>query len=170
MISILPKAAARLEAALFRSNIGLIHYPGRDQAAKRCNIQASARNVHSLTGPYERMPPAAAVSLMVSFTRATRGVVAVSRLGGNHAAALVGVAAAVLMRSTRQDVYNILWAVVFGFATLNILSLAARRFEPDRRGLSFGELLAVMVVLISIALLGWEMLNLFHVFPIRIRR
>lgn len=36
----------------------------------------------------------------------------------------------------RDDVYNILWAVVFGFATLNILTLAARRFEPNRRGLS----------------------------------
>ena len=30
-------------------------------------------------------------------------------------------------REPRQDIYNILWAVVFGFATLNILSLATRR-------------------------------------------
>jgi cytochrome c biogenesis protein CcdA len=30
--------------------------------------------------------------------------------------------------SRRNDVYNILWAVVFGFATLNILSLAAGGF------------------------------------------
>src|SRR5580704_4933606 len=59
----------------------------------------------------------------------------------------------------RNDVYNILWAVVFGFATLNILSLAARRFEPNRRGLTFGELLAVMVVMLSIFLLGWELLS-----------
>lgn len=80
-------------------------------------------------------------------------------------------AAGLLYRSaSREDLYNILWAVVFGFATLNILSLAARRFEPSRRGLSFGELMAVMVVIISIFLLGWEMLNLFHVFPIRLRR
>jgi len=70
----------------------------------------------------------------------------------------------------KDNVYNILWAVVFGFATLNILTLAARRLEPKRRGLTFGELLAVMVVLISIFLLGWEMLNLFHIFPIRLRR
>ena len=106
---------------------------------------------------------------MARITRATRGAFIVYPLGGSHTAAVVGVATAVLIRSTRQDVYNILWAVVFGFATLNILSLAARRFEPSRRGLSFGELLAVMVVLISILLLAWEMLNLFHVFPIRIR-
>lgn len=73
-------------------------------------------------------------------------------------------------RGSRGDIYNILWAVVFGFATLNILSLAARRLEPTRRGLSFGELLAVMVVLLSVTLLGWEMLNLFHVFPIKLKR
>jgi hypothetical protein len=72
--------------------------------------------------------------------------------------------------SRRNDVYNILWAVVFGFATLNILTLAARRFEPNRRGLTFGELMAVLVVLLSIFLLGWELLGVFHVFPIRLRR
>ena len=73
-------------------------------------------------------------------------------------------------RAVEQDAYNVLWAVVFGFATLNILSLAARRFEPTRRGLSFGELLAVMVVLMAVVLLGWEMLNLFHIFPIKLKR
>jgi hypothetical protein len=70
----------------------------------------------------------------------------------------------------RNDVYNILWAVVFGFATLNILSLAARRFEPNRRGLTFGELLAVLVVLLSIFLLGWELLSVLHIFPIKLQR
>ena len=72
--------------------------------------------------------------------------------------------------SHHTDVYNILWAVVFGFATLNILSLAARRSEPNRRGLSFGELMAVMVVLLSIFLLGSELLNFVHIFPIKIQR
>jgi hypothetical protein len=72
--------------------------------------------------------------------------------------------------SRRDDVYNILWAVVFGFATLNILSLAARRFEPNRRGLTFGELLAVLVVLLAIFLLTWELLTAFHVFPIKLHR
>ncbi|MGA8620028.1 MAG: hypothetical protein WB660_16080 [Candidatus Sulfotelmatobacter sp.] len=70
----------------------------------------------------------------------------------------------------RDDVYNVLWGVVFGFATLNILSLAARRFEPNRRGLTFGELMAVMVVLLSIFLLGWEFLSVLHIFPIKLRR
>ena len=70
----------------------------------------------------------------------------------------------------RNDVYNILWAVVFGFATLNILTLAARRFEPNRRGLTFGELMAVLVVLLSIFLLGWEVLGLFRIFPIKLHR
>jgi hypothetical protein len=72
--------------------------------------------------------------------------------------------------SRRLDVYNILWAVVFGFATLNILSLAARRFEPNRRGLTFGELMAVLVVLLSVFLLGWELLGLAHLFPIKLHR
>jgi hypothetical protein len=72
--------------------------------------------------------------------------------------------------SRRDDVYNILWAVVFGFATLNILSLAARRFEPNRRGLTFGELLAVLIVLLSIFLLGWELLSVFRIFPIQLHR
>lgn len=72
--------------------------------------------------------------------------------------------------SRRNDVYNILWAVVFGFATLNILSLAARRFEPNRRGLTFGELMAVLIVVLSIFLLGWELLGVFHIFPIKLQR
>ncbi len=72
--------------------------------------------------------------------------------------------------SRRNDVYNLLWAVVFGFATLNILSLAARRFEPNRRGLTFGEMMAVLVVLLSVFLLGWELLSVFHVFPIKLQR
>jgi hypothetical protein len=72
--------------------------------------------------------------------------------------------------SRRNGIYNILWAVVFGFATLNILSLAGRRFEPNRRGMTFGELMAVMVVLLSVFLLGWELLSVFHIFPIRLRR
>ncbi len=110
-----------------------------------------------------------AVSLIAGFTRTTRAAVAVYSTARLFAAVLFGMAVTLLYRATRQDVYNILWAVVFGFATLNILSLAARRLEPTRRGLSFGELMAVMVVLVSIFLLGWEMLNLFHVFPIKLR-
>jgi hypothetical protein len=80
----------------------------------------------------------------------------------------VGVLPAMLvLRSTREGIYNILWALVFGFATLNILSLGARRFEQTR-GLNFGEILAVLVVLVSIVLLAWEMLYLFHVLPIHL--
>jgi hypothetical protein len=83
------------------------------------------------------------------------------------------VAAAVVLQrhsSRRDDIYNILWAVVFGFATLNILNLAARRFEPNRRGMTFGELMAVLIVLLSIFLLGWELLSVFRIFPIRLQR
>jgi len=85
-------------------------------------------------------------------------------------ALLVGVLPAMfLLRSTRDEIYNILWALVFGFATLNILSLGARRFEDqDKGGLNFGEILAILVVLVSLVLLGWEMLYLFHILPIRL--
>jgi hypothetical protein len=73
-----------------------------------------------------------------------------------------------LLVTTRDEVYNILWALVFGFATLNILSLGARRFESHKGGLNFGETLAILIVVVSIILLSWEMLYLFHVLPIRL--
>jgi len=85
-----------------------------------------------------------------------------------HALAVGVLPAMFLMRSTRDEVYNILWALVFGFATINILSLGARRFEQEKGGLNFGEILAILVVLVSIVLLGWEMLYVFHILPIRL--
>jgi hypothetical protein len=105
-----------------------------------------------------------------ALTRTTRAALAVYPMVRGIAATLVSMVAAVFYRGSREDVYNILWAVVFGFATLNILGLTARRMEPSKRGMSFGEMLAVMVVLISVFLLGWEMLTLLHVFPLHIRR
>lgn len=68
----------------------------------------------------------------------------------------------------KSSAYNLLWIVVFGFATLNILALVGRRFEPQRNRLSFGETLAIAVVIMSITLLGWEMLYVFHVLPIQL--
>ncbi|MGA8489413.1 MAG: hypothetical protein WB711_03260 [Terriglobales bacterium] len=70
--------------------------------------------------------------------------------------------------SKKSNVYNILWVLVFGFATLNILGLVARRFEPRRSSLNFGEILAITVTVVSVILLGLEMLSLFHIFPIKI--
>ncbi len=58
---------------------------------------------------------------------------------------------------------------MFAFATLNILSLGARHFDADRRGLSFGELLAILVVVVSVLLLTWEMLYVFHILPIQLQ-
>jgi hypothetical protein len=84
-----------------------------------------------------------------------------------HALAVGFLPALFIFRTTREEIYNILWALVFGFATLNILSLGARRFEQEKGGLSFGEILAILVVLVSVVLLGWELLYLFHVLPIR---
>ena len=80
-------------------------------------------------------------------------------------------ATVVLLQShKKEDLYSILWMLVFGFATLNILGLVAKRLEPQaRRGAGFGEILAVLVLCTSFALLGWELLNLFHIFPIKLR-
>ena len=64
--------------------------------------------------------------------------------------------------------YNLLWAAVFGFATLNILGLVARRFEPGRSTMTFGEMLAIGTAVISILMLGGELLFMFHVLPIRL--
>lgn len=110
-------------------------------------------------------------SILISrLVRSSRAAFSILNLG--HAQSAIVASLVVLQRysSRRNDVYNILWAVVFGFATLNILSLAARRFEPNRRGLTFGELMAVLVVLLSIFLLATELLNLFHIFPIKLQR
>jgi hypothetical protein len=72
--------------------------------------------------------------------------------------------------SKKGDVYNILWALVFGFATINILSLVSRRIDPNRQSrMSFGEMMAVATVAVAVILLGWEMLYLFKVFPLRLR-
>ncbi len=68
----------------------------------------------------------------------------------------------------KGSVYNILWVLVFGFATLNILALVLRRFDPRKSGLNFGEILAITVVFFSVFLLGLEMLNLFHILPIKL--
>jgi hypothetical protein len=107
-------------------------------------------------------------TLISGFARTTR--MALSLLV--HAQSAFAASLILAARHSRRQtgVYNILWAFVFGFATLNILSLAARRFEPNRRGLTFGELLAVVVVLLSVFLLGWELLGVFHVFPIKLHR
>src|ERR1700745_1280468 len=111
------------------------------------------------------------VSVLVSgFARTTRAVLAMYPTARASAALSVGMAVALFSREPRQDIYNILWAVVFGFATLNILSLATRRMEPRRRRMSFGELMAVAVVVVSVFLLGWEMLSLLHIFPIKLKR
>jgi len=75
--------------------------------------------------------------------------------------------AVLLLGATREGIYNVLWGLVFAFATLNILSLGARRFDANKRGLSFGEVLAIMIVVISIVLLGWELLYQFQILPLR---
>src|SRR5947209_9796204 len=116
------------------------------------------------------MPMRTAISLISAFARISQTGLAEYVSIRAYSAFLALVTMFVVNRGSRQDVYNVLWAVVFGFATLNILSLAARRMEPSRRGWTFGEILAVMIVLLSVFLLTWELLNIFHTFPIRLKK
>jgi hypothetical protein len=103
-------------------------------------------------------------------TRSMRAAISLRSGPGAHSILAATIVPLQRVSSRRNDVYNLLWAVVFGFATLNILSLAARRFEPNRRGLTFGEMMAVLVVLLSVFLLGWELLGVLHIFPIKLQR
>ncbi len=119
-----------------------------------------------LLRPLRALPRNASSFLLVSLDHAHAWTESCGRTV--HALAMAALPAMFLLRSTRQEIYNVLWALVFAFATLNILSLGARHFESDRRGLTFGEILAILVVLVSVVLLAWEMLYLFHIFPIRL--
>src|SRR6202161_218685 len=105
-----------------------------------------------------------------SLARSARAALALPAVLRVQSAVLASIALLARHPSRRNDVYNILWAVVFGFATLNILSLAARRFEANPRGMSFGGLRAALLVTVSLFLLGWELLGVFHIFPINLQR
>lgn len=119
-----------------------------------------------LLRPFTALPWSFSSFLLASLGQAHAWAESYSR--SLHALALAALPAMFMLRSTREEVYNVLWALVFAFATLNILSLGARHFESDRRGLTFGEILAIMVVLVSVVMLGWEMLYLFKIFPLRL--
>jgi hypothetical protein len=66
------------------------------------------------------------------------------------------------------NLFNILIALVFGFSTLNILALAAKGFDDRPSRLKPGEILAITAMVLSVCFLGWEMLHLFHIFPIHL--
>jgi hypothetical protein len=119
-----------------------------------------------LLRPLANLPWSSSAFLVAGLDRVQAWAEGCGRWG--HALALTALPALFMLRSTQEEVYNILWALVFSFATLNILSLGARHFETDRRGLTFGEILAILVVVVSVVLLAWEMLNLFKIFPIRL--
>jgi hypothetical protein len=76
--------------------------------------------------------------------------------------------AAYMLSWGHDEVYTMLWSLVFGFATLNILSLGARSFDGTKSGLNFGEILAILVVLVSVTLLAGELLYFFGILPIRL--
>ena len=98
---------------------------------------------------------------------------AVSRFSGIsllRATGAIVLFAAWQLASKRGDFYNLLWMLVFGFATLNILALVTRSLDPSgrKRRMAIGEILAVLVVLTCLGLLAAEMLSLFHILPIKL--
>ena len=96
---------------------------------KKCNIQSLGRMKFQRFGTCYGL---SSTTLISGFARTTRIVLSL-RFAGS---VCVGGEPYTVARasSRRNDVYNILWAVVFGFATLNILSLAAQalRAQPPR--------------------------------------
>ena len=69
-----------------------------------------------------------------------------------------------------ESFFSILIALVFGFSTLNILGLVSKRFENRPSRLNLGEILALTAMALSVCFLGWEMLHVFHVLPIKLER
>jgi hypothetical protein len=67
-----------------------------------------------------------------------------------------------------DNLFNILIALVCGFASLNIINLLTRPVRPVR-GLTIGEIMAVTGAVVSLLLLGAEMLHIYHVFPIKLQ-
>ena len=134
---------------------------------KKCKIQA----VRARGFQFAPNPKGTRLQLLTFVSHFTRSRSVAAICGSDpRLSSLAFLATALVFEASdkKGDVYNILWALVFGFATLNILGLVVRRFEPHQNRMTFGELLAVLTVLVSIFLLGWEMLYLFKVLPIRI--
>ena len=100
-----------------------------------------------------------------NFSLSRLSALALLRAGGAFA-----LLAAWQLASRRGDFYNLLWMLVFGFATLNILALVTRSLDPSgrKRRMAIGEILAVLVVLTCLGLLAAEMLSLFRIFPIKL--
>jgi hypothetical protein len=73
-----------------------------------------------------------------------------------------------IFSETKTSMYNVLWVLVFGFATLNILGLAFRRFDTRKMGLTFGEIIAILVVVFAVLLFGSEIVGLLHILPIHL--
>jgi hypothetical protein len=73
-----------------------------------------------------------------------------------------------ILSQDSDNLYNILIALVCGFTSLNILNLLTRPAQPVR-GLTFGEMLAVTGAVVSLLLLGVEMLHVYHVLPIKLQ-
>jgi 4-amino-4-deoxy-L-arabinose transferase-like glycosyltransferase len=107
--------------------------------------------------------------MVSTLTAALAGITSRTWLGPSLVSLQSLVLFALQSSSKKDNVYNILWVLVFGFATLNILGLVARRFEPRRSSLNFGEILALKETVVSIVMLGWKKIPVFFIFYIKIQ-
>src|ERR1700682_4833293 len=86
------------------------------RAGKNCNIQ--------LRAPFCSLAQAVifspTTSIVAGFARSARVALSLHSLWRIHSAVIASLVLLQRHASRRNDVYNILWAVVFGFATLNI--------------------------------------------------
>jgi len=72
------------------------------------------------------------------------------------------------MHWDENAIFSILIASVFGFSTLNILRLVTKRFDDRPGSLNLGEVLALTAMALSVCFLGFEMLHVLHIFPIKL--
>ena len=126
-------------------------WQGNGRSIVSCRIELGGRISHFMVTAITALPR----NVLVGLVRFLPG--------------LSAFALALVRAEKKEDVFNLLWVLVFGFATLNILGLVARRFDSGRSGMSFGEILAVLVVFVSLALLGWEMLTIFKILPFKLK-
>src|SRR5437016_13616571 len=102
----------------------------------RRSLTSRPKKVTILTFLYRNSAP-----MLLLITSATNTVL--GSLGTSFSHLQPAIAVFLQYSEKKNNLSTILWALVFGFATLNILGLVTRRFEPSRTRLSFGKLLAI---------------------------
>jgi hypothetical protein len=102
---------------------------GFESAAEHDLISKANTGLNSVPDLSDGMSFGPTVTLVSGVARTTRAALAIYAVVRTPASIVFSLAVAVFYRAARENTYNMLWAVLFGFATLNILGLAARGIE-----------------------------------------